>query len=124
MEWVNITERDWTINLDQLDPYAHWCLGEGLPYFLPAGETLKFIPVLIHLSDGVSSKDFAEASKFLDTSEDRQRWRSAVHVPPAFTEFPPELQALHQIRHTAAIVTRDFFDIIRDPKYARARNAV
>jgi hypothetical protein len=99
-----------------IDPYIAWALGPGRPHFFLRGRQNEWMPVLVRLR-GISARDFAAGSLFIEDPERRKRWQESVHVSPLFIESPAAADAAP---YCTAMVREEFFGFVKSDEQVRA----
>jgi hypothetical protein len=98
-----------------VDPEVEWALGPGREVFFPRasigpyGPQRRWMPVAIELK-GISVKDFAQGTAFLDDGPSRAMWQASVRVSPLHSE---RQDSRTETAFCTAMVTPGFFEFLR-----------
>jgi hypothetical protein len=105
--WVSIEPR--FNHTTAIDPEVEWALGAGRGSYFAPGRQQRWIPVAIELQ-GISIKEFAAGTEFLDDGPSRTMWQASLRISPLC------LRAESSGGDTvfcAAMVTGGFFEFLR-----------
>ena len=124
MEWIDASDGAHVIDLDGLDPYAAWLIGDSGHYAFPREFSDRIYPLIIELQDGISIADFAEGI-FFETEAERSKWRDSIALPPVLISPPMVLRDLiNSFPMVTAVARQSFFEMLRDPVNGAARAAI
>jgi len=105
--WV-WTERAF-VQLPGIDPDLEWALGSGKPTFFGRGRQQRWISVLVELQ-GISVREFAAGTEFLDDGPSRAMWQASVRVLNLYDEHEP---GRSDIAFCTAMVSQGFFAFLK-----------
>ena len=101
-------ERGFT-QLPGIDPDLEWALGSGKQTFFSPGRQRRWISALVELQ-GISVRDFAAGTGFLDDGPSRAMWQASVRVLDLYDEGEPDRS---DIAFCTAMVSQGFFEFLR-----------
>jgi hypothetical protein len=89
-----------------VDPYIDWAFGAGSAFFVLSEKGQEWLPVLLQLS-GISAREFADVvrKRFADARD------AVIRISELYSDPPAGLEASS---YCTALVTRKFFEILRD----------